>query len=71
MKIRVLWDVAPRSQVEVYRRFRGVYCIHHQGDSFIALMMEAVRTSETSVNLNATTRHYIPEDFKIQIEIKF
>jgi hypothetical protein len=26
----------------------------------IALIMEAVRTSETSVNLNVTTRLYIP-----------
>jgi hypothetical protein len=25
-------------------------------------MMEAVRTSETQVNFNVTTRHYIPED---------
>jgi hypothetical protein len=24
-------------------------------------MMEAVRTSETSVNVEVTTRHYIPE----------
>jgi hypothetical protein len=29
-----------------------------------ALMMEAVRTSETSVNFNVTTRRYIPEDSK-------
>jgi hypothetical protein len=28
----------------------------------IALMMEAVRTSETSVNFIVTTRRYIPED---------
>jgi hypothetical protein len=28
----------------------------------IALMMEAVRTSEMSVNFNVTTRRYIPED---------
>jgi hypothetical protein len=27
-----------------------------------ALMMEAVRTSETSVNFNVSTRSYIPED---------
>jgi hypothetical protein len=33
-------------------------------ESFIALMMEAVRTSET-VNFNVTTRLYIPEDFKL------
>jgi len=32
---------------------------------FIALMMEAVRTSETSVNFNVTTRRYIPEDSKL------
>jgi hypothetical protein len=28
-------------------------------------MMEAVRTSETSVNINVTTRRYIPEDCKL------
>jgi hypothetical protein len=27
--------------------------------------MEAVRTSETSVNSNVTTRRYIPEDSKL------
>jgi hypothetical protein len=32
---------------------------------FIALMMQAVRTSETSVNFNVTTRRYIPEDYKL------
>jgi hypothetical protein len=30
----------------------------------IVIMMEAVRTSETSVNVKLTTWHYIPEDFK-------
>jgi hypothetical protein len=29
--------------------------------------MEAVRTSETSVNFNVTTRRYIPEDSKLHI----
>jgi hypothetical protein len=28
-------------------------------------MMEAVHTSETSVNTNLTTRRYIPEDSKL------
>jgi hypothetical protein len=32
----------------------------------IALMMEAVQTSGTSVNFNVTTRCYIPEDSKLQ-----
>jgi hypothetical protein len=31
----------------------------------ISAMMEAVNTSETSVNFNVTTRHYIPEDSKL------
>jgi preprotein translocase subunit SecB len=32
--------------------------------SLIVLMLEAVRTSETLVNINLTTRQYIPEDSK-------
>jgi hypothetical protein len=35
--------------------------------SIIALMMDAVRTSEKSVNFNVTTRRYIPEDIKLHI----
>jgi hypothetical protein len=31
--------------------------------------MEAVRTSETSVNLNLTTRRYIPEDSKLHLSV--
>jgi hypothetical protein len=31
----------------------------------IAMMMEAVRTSETSDDFNVTTRRYIPEDSKL------
>jgi hypothetical protein len=33
--------------------------------SIIALMMMAVRTSETSVNFNVTTWSHIPEDSKL------
>jgi hypothetical protein len=32
MKSAVFWVVAPCSLVEVYRRFRGACCLHHQGD---------------------------------------
>jgi hypothetical protein len=28
----VFWVVAPCSLVEVYQRFRGTCCLHHQGD---------------------------------------
>jgi hypothetical protein len=34
--------------------------------SIIALMMEAVSTYETSVNIYLTIRQYIPEDCKLQ-----
>jgi hypothetical protein len=32
MKFRVVWDVAPCSHVEIDRRFRGAYRLHHQSD---------------------------------------
>jgi hypothetical protein len=32
MKMAVFWAVAPCSLVEVYQRFRGPCCLHHQGD---------------------------------------
>jgi predicted secreted protein len=35
--------------------------------SLIALMMEAVRTSETSVYSNETTARYIPEGSNLQV----
>jgi hypothetical protein len=47
IKIRAFWDIAPCS-LGVDRRFRGVYCLHHQRD-------------ETSVYSNGITRCYIPE----------
>jgi hypothetical protein len=56
----VFWDVAPCSLVEVYRRFRGAYCLHLQ--VVITLMMEAASTFETSINFYQTTRCNIPED---------
>jgi hypothetical protein len=58
IKMAVFWVVAPCSLVEVYQRFRGNCCLHHQG----ALMMEAARTSETLVHFYQTTRRYNPED---------
>jgi hypothetical protein len=56
-KMAVFWVVAPCSLVEIYQRFRGPCCLHHQG----ALMMEAARTSETFVTYE-TTWNYNPED---------
>jgi hypothetical protein len=63
------WDVPPRSQVEIDRRFGGVYCFHHPGDKsssssslFIAWMMEAVSTSEKSVSFYQTALSNVTED---------
>jgi hypothetical protein len=36
-------------------------------DSLIALMMEAERTSETSVDIQLIPRQYIPEDSELQL----
>jgi hypothetical protein len=33
MKLAVIWVEAPCSLIEVYRRFRGTCCLHHQGVS--------------------------------------
>jgi hypothetical protein len=51
MKVTAFWDTAPRSLVEVYRRFRDAYCLHHQGDD------GAVRTSETSKRRSTSTNY--------------
>jgi hypothetical protein len=59
-KFRLFWNVAVCSHVEVDRRFRYALCLNNQ-----ALMMEAVRTSETSVNFNVSTWPYILEEFKL------
>jgi hypothetical protein len=42
LKMTVFWDVAPCSLAEVYRRFRGAYCLHYQ-----SLMMETGSASNT------------------------
>jgi hypothetical protein len=34
MKIRTFWNVASCSLVGLYRRLRGVYCLHNQGDEW-------------------------------------
>jgi hypothetical protein len=39
MKMAVFWVVAPCCLVEVYRRFRGACCLHHQGGSVLIALM--------------------------------
>jgi len=38
---------------------------YYQNGVIIALMMEAARTSETSVDIQLRTRQYIPEDSEL------
>jgi hypothetical protein len=47
----VFWDVAPLDLVEIYRRFKGALCLHHQGrlhgatsQKTVILILSAVRT---------------------------
>jgi hypothetical protein len=56
MKMTVFWKVEPCSLVKVNTRFRNAYCLQ---------MMEAVRTSESSVYFHETTRHYNAESFHL------
>jgi hypothetical protein len=72
MKNVVFWDVALRRSC-VNRRFGGTYRLHLQGRKIrerrtsvarrlqSTLKMEAIRSSETSVNTRPTQRH-IPEN---------
>jgi hypothetical protein len=62
VKIAVFWVIVLCSLVEVYQRFGGACCLHHQDNELITLMMEAESTSETSVNFYHTTCHNNPED---------
>jgi hypothetical protein len=60
-------------RVEKHRTYQGRSKVfigsehsHYQG----ALMMEAVRTSETSVYFNETTGRYIPESCHLQVNLR-
>jgi hypothetical protein len=92
MQMAVFWAVALCRLVRVFRRFGGLYCLHHQGDewsrapcrtysrvistdfpraaSLIALRMEAVQTSETSVNSYPSTRRYNQEDSHLHTAVR-
>jgi hypothetical protein len=41
------WDIAPCSLFEADWRFRDVYCLHHQGDEFIIIVIVEFYKMET------------------------
>jgi hypothetical protein len=45
-KMAVFWVAAPCSLVEVYQRFRGTCCLHHQGDLQIYILLNAIFACE-------------------------
>jgi hypothetical protein len=61
MKSALFWSITPCSPLKVNRRlppaFTLVYCT-----AYSTVKMEGICCSETSVNFQRTTWHYIPED---------
>jgi hypothetical protein len=51
-KIRAFWDIASCNLVRVDRRFRYTYCLHHQGDLFITLMIGQYRHRSNPTRLH-------------------
>jgi hypothetical protein len=55
LKTAVFWDVASCSLVDVYRRFRGVWCLHHEDDGgreLISVRQHDARTHDTAIWIN-------------------
>jgi hypothetical protein len=77
LKSIIFWDITPCSPLKVNRRFRGMYRLHLQGQGISqarnqhksrwqaayssTLKMEAIYSSEMSVDFQQNTRRYIPE----------
>jgi hypothetical protein len=81
MKSMNFWDIMPCSLLRVNRRFGGTYRLlallatcFHAGfllNFFFTLKMEAMCSSETSVDSRRTTQRYIPEDGTLYYKLLF
>jgi hypothetical protein len=58
MKMTAFWVIVLCSPTELDRRFRGSYCLHHQGSDSSD---DERQNSETLVYFSKTSRHYNPE----------
>jgi hypothetical protein len=52
----VFWVAAPCSLVEVFRRFRGACCLHHQGDRPDDGRLHGATTQKTAIHLHTRRR---------------
>jgi hypothetical protein len=71
MKSIMFWDIKPCSPLSFNRRFEGTFCMPPARLPFLfffaelissTLKMEAIFSSETSVETERTIRRHIPED---------
>jgi hypothetical protein len=67
MKSIIFWDMTPCSPLGFDRGFVETYCLHLQGQRNrfskpASKEVEAICSSETSVETQRTTRPHIPED---------
>jgi hypothetical protein len=68
MKMAAFWDIAPLVWYKMADVSEVLVAIVIRS---IALKMEAVRTSETSVNFYETIRRNIPEGSHLHVSVKF
>jgi hypothetical protein len=57
----VFWDVVPCSQIDVERRFRGAYCLHHHGygsSPWWWTQYTPLKRRSTSIRLHGSSLHH-------------
>ena len=74
-KIQIFWDGKPCQLVNSFRRLEWASCLHLSVEEAeeLLILMEAVRSSETPVNLYQSTWHDIPDggNFYIYLYLSF
>jgi hypothetical protein len=70
----IFWNMTPHSPLSFNRCFGGTYRLHLQAACLLVaepisstLKMEAICSSETSVETQRNTRRHIPEDDALQL----
>jgi hypothetical protein len=65
------WDVRPRSLVEVCRRFRSTYCLHHQGDLPDDVAERTLTRRSTTMTLHEPHRRRLLSSYSPPCEPEF